>query len=153
MKINDVIKVAAPLLPLTLGVAALVMWNSREGRVDSYAFGSTVVSVGCAIVALSDFEKFTRLAVRAMWVVAMPFVAGGSTGFALALVHPKRDGLKALFGGAGIGMFGGVILFPALVAAALLVQLAAEFVAKRVRGPAAQGSTAVPQPEAKPAEG
>lgn len=134
MKAPDVVKVAGMLLPMVGVVAALVMRESHEGRADSYVFGSLVVATGCALVALSDLEKFPRTAVTAAWIVAMPLVAGACTGFALALVHPKRDGIQALFGGAGIGMFGGIVLFPALVIAAIAVQSVAGWLARRVRG-------------------
>lgn len=134
MKALEVAKVAGLLLPMVGVVAALVAWESHEGRADSYVFGSLVVATGCALVALSDLEKFPRTAVTAAWIVAMPLVAGACTGFALALVHPKRDGIQAVFGGAGIGMFGGVVLFPGLVIAAIAVQAVAGWLARRVRG-------------------
>lgn len=121
--------VVPPVALTAFGVAT----NSNEGRPDSYVIGSIVVCIGCALVELVDITSRSRLVARFLWVPVMPLVAGASTGFALALLHPKRDGLAAVFGGAGIGIFGSVILFPMLIVAALLVQTWAYTCARQLR--------------------
>ena len=119
MQIERVLPLAASALPLVVLTALGVAATSNEGRPDAYAFGVAIVALGCAGVECLERWRGTA---RALWVLAMPMVAGASTGFALALLHPKRDGLEALFGGAGIGAIGGVVLFPGLIVAAVIVQ-------------------------------
>ncbi len=139
--------VAGPVFPLVSLVAACVGLGTGEARLDSYVFGSVVVTLGCASVALFDAPSFPRRALAALWVVAMPFVAGAATGLALALVHPRvseSEQHSTLLGGMGRGLMGAVVFYPALVLGAVAVQLAATWVARRVR--AAPAAAIEPDP-------
>lgn len=128
--------VAGSVLPFVGAVAALTAIYSGEGRVDSYLFGSLVVASGCASVALVDLRGFPKQALTGLWVAAMPLVAGATTGFALALVHPRvsqGEQHSTILGGVSRGLAGGVVLYPALIVGAVIVQVAATRIARRVR--------------------
>lgn len=137
--------VVGPVFPLVAVVAACTAIGTGEGRVDSFVFGSLVVTLGCASVALVDLRGFPKQALTGLWVAAMPLVAGASTGFALALVHPRvsqGEQHSTILGGVSRGLAGGVVLYPALIVGAVVVQLAATWIARRVlAAPAAASDT------------
>jgi len=142
--------VTGSVLPLVGVVGVLTALGTGEGRADSYVFGSLVVALGCASVALVDLRGFPKQALIGLWVAAMPLVAGASTGFALALVHPRvsqGEQHSTILGGVSRGLAGGVVLYPALVVGAVVVQLAATWIARRVReaAPAVLPELADPQ--------
>lgn len=143
--------VTGSVLPFVGVVGALTAIYSGEGRADSYVFGSLVVALGCASVALVDLRGFPKQALTALWVAAMPLVAGASTGFALALVHPRvsqGEQHSTILGGVSRGLAGGVVLYPALIVGAVVVQLAATWIARRVRQAAEAGAPDPAEPQA-----
>lgn len=139
MKSNPSLRVAVPVFVLCGVTSVFVSLFSGAGKVDSYAIGSLVVCLGCTAVARAELATAARIALGVIWVAVMPLVAGAVTGFALALVHARvgENGLvSTLSGGVRLGVSGGVMLYPALLLAAALVQITATLLARRVRRPA-----------------
>ncbi len=122
-------------LPLVL-LTALAVAQTGDGRADSYVIASILVAAGCARMATLEVDRRLYALTNALWVVCMPLVAGASTGFALAVVHPKlvegHVNPWPLLGGAGLGFLGGVVLWPALVVAGAVVQLFAVIFARTI---------------------
>lgn len=138
MKFNPSHRVAVPVFVLC-GVTSVLVWLfSGAGKVDSYVIGSLVVCLGCTSVAQARLSLAARVVLAVVWTLLMPLVAGAVTGLALALLHPRvgENGLvSTLSGGIRIGFSGGVMIYPALVIAAALVQLAASLLARAARAP------------------
>lgn len=136
MMFSPFLRVAAPVFVLCGVTSVFVALFSGAGKVDSYVTGSLVVCLGCTALARAEIGTAARIALGVLWVALMPIVAGAVTGLALALQHPRvgENGLEStLFGGVRIGVSGGVMLYPALVTAAALVQLTATLLARGAR--------------------
>lgn len=119
--------------PLVAGTAVGFFLFSGEGRADSYVFGSLAVIAANAVqlhqLPTIASPLWRRLA-GAAGVLALPLVAGGVTGFMLALIHPRypaneyatRPSYPGLvFGGALRGLIGAFITYPGLLPASILV--------------------------------
>lgn len=126
-------------LPMVAATAFGVAAESREGTWDCYVIGGAIVLFSNAALAYRASTSAPRAwhwrrAAPALWVLMMPLVAGGWTGLALATLHPKKDGVLAIIGGAGIGLTGSILFYPFLLIAAIAVWATAWFCMK-VRDP------------------